>query len=323
MPEPSIRHVEIARFAADRVNLRREDAKEFREQVNRLREKLEVFIKEHPDYGLIKMLLSGSLAKGMALKDLNDIDVALYVAASSAPVDEIELLYWLADRLRKAYPNMDPGQVELGTHVVRISFHGTGLDVEVVPVHYGGLPNDCGYLVDRETGKRVLTSIPLHLAFIRARKNAQPDHFAQVVRLVKWWIKQHKDADKSFRFKSFMAELIAAHLADSGVDMSNYPVALEQFFRYLVRSRLEERIVFKDYHGLSDLPARRSDVIEIFDPVNPANNAAEGYTDHDRRGIVDAAEEALSALAEARFATTNEREIRCWQRIFGPSFRGE
>jgi len=85
MPEPSIRHTEVARFAADRVNLRREDAKEFREQVNRLRAKLEVFIKEHPDYGLIKTLLSGSLSKGMALKDLNDIDVALYVEAASAP----------------------------------------------------------------------------------------------------------------------------------------------------------------------------------------------------------------------------------------------
>ena|SRR5215475_12627103 len=138
MPDPLIRHAEIAHFAAARVNLRREDAKEYREQVNRLREKLEAFIREHPDYGLIEMLLFGSLAKGMALKILNDIDVALYVAASSAPTDEVELLYWLAERLRKAYPNMDPDQVTPGDHVVRISFRGTGLDVEVVPVHYNG-----------------------------------------------------------------------------------------------------------------------------------------------------------------------------------------
>ena len=103
MPEPLIRHAEIAHFAADRVNLRREDAKEYREQVNRLRAKLDAFICEHPDYGLIKMLLSGSLAKGTALKTLNDIDVALYVAATNAPTDEVALLDWLAARLRKAY----------------------------------------------------------------------------------------------------------------------------------------------------------------------------------------------------------------------------
>ena len=90
-----------------------------------------------------------------------------------------------------------------------------------------------------------------------------------------------------------------------------------------MRSRLQERIAFKDYYGSSELPAQRADLVEIFDPVNPANNVATGYTDQDRRRIVEVADEAVSALAEARFATTKEREIRCWQRILGPSFRGE
>ena len=34
----------------------------------------------------------------------------------------------------------------------------------------------------------MLTSIPMHLEFIRKRKKAQPDDFAHVVRLVKWWV---------------------------------------------------------------------------------------------------------------------------------------
>ena len=41
-----------------------------------------------------------SLAKGTALKTINDIDVALYVKASEAPQNEIDLLIWLAERLR-------------------------------------------------------------------------------------------------------------------------------------------------------------------------------------------------------------------------------
>jgi len=76
-----IGHADIAAFADDSVNLKREDAKEYREQVARLREKLDKYAADHPDYGLIKTLLSGSLAKGTALRTLNDIDVAFYVKA--------------------------------------------------------------------------------------------------------------------------------------------------------------------------------------------------------------------------------------------------
>ena len=133
---PSITHSDIAAFAANSVNLKREDAAEYREQVNRLREKLDHFISEHPKYGLVKMLLSGSMAKGTALKTINDIDVALYVKASEAPQNELDLLVWIAERLRKAYPQMASDQIQPATHCVRISFKGTGLDVDVSPVHY-------------------------------------------------------------------------------------------------------------------------------------------------------------------------------------------
>ena len=35
------------------------------------------YLEEHPDFELRKMLLSGSLAKGTALKSISDIDVGL------------------------------------------------------------------------------------------------------------------------------------------------------------------------------------------------------------------------------------------------------
>jgi tRNA nucleotidyltransferase (CCA-adding enzyme) len=304
------------------VNLKREDVKEGREQVHRLREKLDKFISEHPDYGLVKMLLSGSLAKGTALKTINDIDVALYVKASEAPTKESELLEWIAMRLRKAYPQMAPEQIAPVTHCVRISFRGTGLDVDVSPVHYSGDPDDRGYLYARDTGKPLLTSIPMHLKFIRKRKNAQPDDFAAVVRLVKWWVKQRKKADSDFRLKSFICEMIVSHLADTRVVMADYPSALESFFRYIVKSRLNQRISFTDYYAASILPAPTGQPIEIFDPVNETNNVAADYSHQDRKRIVDAAEESLERLAEGRFATTRGRAVECWQDILGSSFRG-
>ncbi len=320
--ESAITHADIADFAAESVNLSREDAAEFREQVRRLREKLDTYASDHPDYGLIKTLLSGSLAKGTALKTLNDVDVAFYVKAEKTPTAEPELLNWLAERLREAYPQMKPDQITVNKHSVCIKYAVSGLSVDVVPVQYKGDPDDRGYLFAFDGGKPVLTSIPLHLAFIRKRKAQQKDDFAQVIRLVKWWVRLQKSKDEEFRLKSFMTEMIVAHLADSGVSMADYTVALEKAFGYIVKSRLKTRISFTDYYPASKLPAPTGKPMEIFDPVNETNNVAAVYDENHREKIVSAAQDALEAISEARFATTRGRAIECWQDVLGPSFRG-
>jgi tRNA nucleotidyltransferase (CCA-adding enzyme) len=317
-----IGHNDISAFAAECVNLRREDASEYREQVWRLREKLERYASDHPDYGLIKTLLSGSLAKGDALKTINDIDVALYVKAAKVPKAEPELLDWLARRLREAYPQMKPDQIRPNRHSVCIQYAVSGLSVDVVPVQYDGAPNDRGYLFAFDGGKPVLTSIPLHLEFIRKRKAQNKDHFAQVVRLVKWWVREQKKKDKEFKLRSFMTELVVAYLADGGVGMGDYPVALERVFGYIVKSQLKSRIYFTDHYSASKLPLPSGAAIEIFDPVNEVNNVASIYDDTHRRKIVNAAQDALEAISAARFAPNRANAVKCWQEVLGSSFRG-
>lgn len=317
-----ISHADIADFAAECVNLNREDAQEYREQVGRLRDKLDKYAADHPDYGLIKTLLSGSLAKGTALKVLNDIDVAFYVKSEKTPSSEPDLLNWLAERLREAYPQMKPDQIKPNRHSVCIKYAVSGLSVDVVPVQYKGDPDDRGYLFAFDGGKPVLTSIPLHLAFIRKRKARQKDDFAQVIRLVKWWVRLQKGKDEDFRLKSFITEMIVSHLADSGVSMDDYTIALEKVFTYIVKSRLKTRISFTDYYPASKLPEPTGKAIEIFDPVNETNNVAALYDESHRQKIVTAAQDALEAISEARFATTRGRAIECWQDVLGPSFRG-
>ena len=317
-----IGHADIAAFADDHVNLKREDAMEYREQVGRLREKLDNYAGDHPDYGLIKTLLSGSLAKGTALKTLNDIDVAFYVKAEKTPKAEPDLLEWLAERLRDAYPQMKPDQIKRNNHSVCINYAVSGLSVDVVPVQYRDDPDDRGYLFAFDGCEPVLTSIPLHLTFIRKRKGEQNTHFAQVIRLVKWWVALQRSKDEAFRLKSFMTEMIISHLADSGVSMADYPVALEKVFGYIVNSRLKMRISFTDYYPASKLPGPTGSAMEVFDPVNETNNVAAIYNDSQRQKIVSAAQDALEAISEARFATTRGRAIECWQDVLGPSFRG-
>jgi tRNA nucleotidyltransferase (CCA-adding enzyme) len=112
MARQHIDHLELVAFAESRVNLPHDDAKVLRAQARGLRERLEGYLRDHPDFSLKKMLLSGSLAKRTALRSLNDIDVACYISGADAPADRTRLLEYLAERLRKAYPNFKPDQVQ-------------------------------------------------------------------------------------------------------------------------------------------------------------------------------------------------------------------
>lgn len=320
MGRQHVDHRDVVRFAEERVNLPRDKANEYRAQARRLREKLEGYLAEHPDFSLKKMLISGSLAKGTALRSLNDIDVACYISGADAPKDVTSLLNYLAERVRKAFPNFSPDQVKAQTYSVSVSFRGTGLDVDVVPILYNGDPNWYGDLVSQEDGSFLRTNIPLHLEFIRKRKKAQQDHFAQVVRLIKAWAKLVKAEQDGFRFKSFMIELILAHLCDGGLDFGDYPEALQHFFTYVGKSNMREKIVFTDCYAASTV-GEYTEPVQIIDPVNAKNNVSRLYTGGQADEIVDAALAAGDAIDAALAATTKEKTVYYWQKVFGSAFQ--
>jgi len=320
MGRQHIDHSDIKRFAEERVNLPRDKAEEYRAQARRLRERLETYLAEHPDFTLKRMMLSGSLAKGTALRTLNDIDVACYVSGADAPPDVPKLLNYLAERLRKAFPNFKPEQVTPNTYSVTVSFRGTGLDVDVVPVLYAGDPDWYGNLVSQDDGSFLETCIPRHLEFIRKRKVAQETDFAQVARLVKFWAQKLKHEQEGFRFKSFMVELILARLADEGLSFADYPEALQHFFTFVARSNMRERIVFTDYYPLSTV-GTFTEPVKIIDPVNSKNNVSGLYTASQADAIVDAALDAGDAIDAALAAPTKQETVRYWQKVFGSSFQ--
>lgn len=313
-------HSEILRFADERVNLKREDVADKRKQVNALRDRLEAYLQDHPDFSLRKMLLSGSLAKGTALKFLNDIDLAVYVSIADAPALMQDLIPWLAARLRESFPNFAADQIKENQFSVTVSFVGTGLRVDIVPILYAGDPDWKGHLVSKTTGEKVLTSIPMHLDFIRRRKDANKDHYAQVVRLMKHWVKQRKIDDPNFRFKSFMIELYVAHLADRGlIRLDDYPEALAGIFAHIVTDGLNSEIIFEDHYDQS-LCVGCDDPIRIWDPVNHENNTARQYTHEQKEAVIEAALEAGDAIDSALRAPTKGDTLRYWRKVLGISF---
>lgn len=314
-----VQHRDIARFADERVNLKRDDAKKLREQANSLRDRLGNYLEDHPEFELKRLLLSGSLAKGTALKSISDIDVACYVASDTAPEKIGDLIDWLARRLEKAFPNFKPEQIERKTYSVAVHFVASGNEVDIVPILYDGDPEWRGYLISQNSGEKLMTSVPMHLDFIRKRKDANPQHFAQVVRLIKFWAGRKKQEDSEFRFKSFMVELILAYLADRGLVLLDYPDALQGFFTFLANDGLSKVIAFSDYYS----PARcavTSDPVRIWDPVNCENNVAKLYSADNRGRIVEAALDAGDAIDSALRAITKGETIRYWQKVFGPTF---
>lgn len=319
MARKHVDHEDIVRFAEEKVNLPMRNTREYRAQVQRLRKKLEDYLSKHPDFTLRKMLLSGSLAKGTALRSLNDIDVGCYIGGADAPNEIDALLEYLIERLSTAFPNFRSDQVRQNTHSVTVSFRGSGLDVDIVPILYDGNSEWYGDLVSQDDGSFLRTNIPQHLEFIRKRKKAQETHFAQIVRLVKFWVRNMKREDEKFRFKSFMVEMILSHLCDKGCEFSDYPEALQHFFTYVASSNMREQIIFTDYYEAT-VVSSFTEPVQIIDPVNEENNVGRLYTDGEADAIVDAALVAGDAIDAALAAPTKQETIYYWQKVFGSSF---
>ena len=319
MGKEHVSHGEIARFAKDKVNLPKDKADTYRDQAKRLQDRLTSYLEENPDFELRRMITSESLAKGTALKSLNDIDVGCYISGVDTTVSVSNLLDYLVEKLRKAFPNFKADQIKPQTYSVTVSFMGSGLDVDIVPIIYDGNKEWYGHLVNQQDGTFLMTNIPLHLDFIRKRKSSNKVHFSQLARLIKFWARRMKVERNGFKFKSFMIELILSKLTDEGLDCSDYIEGMQSFFTYIGKSNIRELISFTDYYSTSELE-NYPEPVKIIDPVNAANDAAKLYTDTQADLIVDAALDAGDAIDSASFAPTKEKTIYYWQKVFGPSF---
>lgn len=324
-----VTHKTLATFAADRVNVSTQVAASRRDQVAHLRRRLESYIADHADYDLVKMRAAGSVAKHTAIKASSDTDIAAYVSASSVggvDVDEALLLSWLRDRCVEVYGATKVAEdFQISQHAVGITMKGTGLKIDVAPVLYEGLDDDRGYLIT-QSGDRVLTSVTLHLKFLNDRKAQAGAGYKELIRLVKAFIARAKYEDDDLRFKSFLAELLVAHLWDCGWNgepllVGNYPRAFEQLLGYIVVTGLKTPVVFTDHYAATAVAASQ-DPIQVWDPVNPDNNVAATYTEGDRQRLVDRAADALDHVVWAATAPSSGAATAAWQSLFGPTFTG-
>ncbi|MGW7531829.1 CBASS oligonucleotide cyclase [Amycolatopsis sp. NPDC054798] len=330
--ETHVTHAVLQRFAENRVNVAKEQAKRRREQVNYLKARLEVHVAANPGYDLVKLRASGSTAKHTAISrrrgEGSDADVAAYLRCADPDIDEAKLLEWLCERCQEVYGKTKVAEdFVISQHAVGITLRGSGLKIDVAPVLYSGEADDKGFLVTRQ-GQRVLTSVTLHLRFIRDRRKAAGPGYTELIRLLKAWIREAKSRDPHLRCKSFLLELVVAHLWDTGwhgagLQVDDYPAAFEQVLAYITTTGLQTPITFSDFSTASAEITANTDPIQIWDPVNPENNIASSYTDADRKRLVEAAASALDSVSWAATAPTQGTSYDAWRELFGPSFPGE
>lgn len=328
--ERHVDHGVLARYARDKINLDKEIARGRRKQVNYLRTRLEAHIAANPGFDLVKLRASGSTAKHTAIKSRrgegSDADVAAYLRISGLGIDESTLLDWLLARCREVYGATKVAEdFRISHHAVGITLRGSGLKIDVAPVLYEGEELDRGYLVTRE-GQRVLTSVTMHLAFIRERRAKAGLGYPELIRLLKGWIREAKRLDPELRCKSFLLELVVTHLWDKGwngrpLQVNDYPEAFEQVLSYITYTGLSEPITFSDYYAPSAVAAC-SDPVQVWDPVNPDNNVTSLYTDVHRKRLVDLAGEALDNITWAATTPAKGTANDAWRTLFGPTFPG-
>lgn len=324
-------HGALSTYAVEKVNVPKEKARSRRDQVVHLRTRLESYIKDHPDYDLVKMRGAGSVAKHTAIKTSSDTDVAAYVRASAlggVQVEEAKLLNWLLERCKEVYgKTKDAEDFKISHHAVGITMHRTGLKIDVAPVLYTGEPDDRGFLVT-QSGDRVLTSVTQHLEFLNKRSRIAGPELKELIRLFKQFIRRIKEesaaSGQELRFKSFLAELIIAHLWDHGwngeaLAVKDYPRAFEQILGYIAATGMKQPIVFTDFYPASAV-AMTYDAMQVWDPVHPENNVVRAYTDYDRQRLVDRCGQALDQVSWAAMAAGKSAAVDAWRTLFGPTF---
>lgn len=291
--------------------------KEYIAQVDNLIAELTKKITEDSSFKVKGFKKTGSLIKGTVLKPKGengvDADIAVFLDLSEAEKDHVEDLHNIILKLLIAvYPMKDPKDFTVQPRTLGIHFRASDLDVDLVPVI--PIPKEPGYgwQLSSSNGDPVKTSIQGQLDFIKNRRDADP-RFRTLIRLLKKW----RNETGLDNLRSFMIELIVAHLSDRHGAMTTLEDGLQRFFLYVAQSGLKTPITFPELGKVTSFP---SHPVVILDPVNKDNNVAMRLTDDDRKEIVAAAQTAWETIVTASCNGAKGETLDLWKEVMGRSF---
>jgi len=307
---------EIRYYDSNVLRLPADKRKEYHAQVDRLIAELSRSIRNQTEIQITKVVKAGSFAKFTILRktatDPVDVDVVFYISGKSIDRDTLEsLTNTIHALLLKVYPNKHVDHFEIQRKAATVSFVGSGLSVDIVPVIEDPSRPGYGWQFDIKDGTALQTCAPCQIKFVQLRKDNDAD-FRTLVRLAKRW----RNFSELSALKSFTIELIMAYLLDRDGSNGSIEEKFRKFLLYIAQTGLKEIIAFPE----NTKPIGQfSNPVVIVDPVYSYNNVAARITEQERQAIVSAAQTSWEA---AHFASAeNDNEV--WKEIFGPRFRIE
>lgn len=290
---------------------------EYHEQVDRLIKELRRHVENRVELKVTKVVKAGSFAKYTILRKTNDdavdVDVVFYITGKDASQKTFkELSDTIFELLTKIYPTKKVQDFEIQRRAATVTFIGSGLAVDIVPLIQDHARPDYGWQFDIQDGSKSETCAPCSISFVADRKNIDT-HFRTLVRMGKRWKNHHKPAG----LKSFHIELIMAHLLEKNGTGGSIEKRFRDFLLYIAQSGLKHRVDFVENRSKSTV--QFSDPVVIVDPVNNRNNAASRIKEEERLEIQQAADQSWEAAVHA----SDEGDVELWKEVFGPRFKVE
>ncbi|WP_017463402.1 CBASS oligonucleotide cyclase [Dyella ginsengisoli] len=306
-------NTEIRYYDSNVLRLPADKRKEYHEQVDRLVAALGKRLRDQTDITVTKVVKAGSFAKFTILRktseDPVDVDVVFYISGRNVTQETLaSLSQTIYDALIKLYPNKSVEDFEIQRKAATVTFAGSGLSVDLVPVIEDAGRPGYGWQFDIHDGTRMQTCAPCQIKFVRDRKEQDSD-FRTLIRLAKKW----RNRIELKPLKSFAIELIMAHVLAKNGTTGSIEKRFRDFLLYIAQSGLKEVISFPESGPVT---TAFTDPVVIIDPVCATNNVASRISEAERGEIVAAATEAWET---AMFAST-EDDLDVWKEIFGPRF---
>jgi len=312
----ALSNVQFRYYDSNVLRLPQDKRTEYHEQVDRLVATLNKNIRGKTKIRVTRVVKAGSFAKFTILRkttdDPVDVDLVFYVAGRSIDAETLaSLCDTIYELLIEIYPNKSIEDFEIQRKAATVTFAGSGLSVDIVPVIEDPSQDGYGWQYDIRDGSRIQTCAPCQIKFVRDRKNVDTD-FRSLVRLGKRW----RNYAELKPLKSFIVELIMAHLQGRDGSSGSIDDRFRRFLGYIAQSGLKDQIQFPENtppFGTFNHP------VVIIDPVYSLNNVAARITEDERKQIVARAEEDWETATLASVTDDTEE----WKKIFGPRFKVE
>lgn len=305
---------ELGNYITNKLALPGDERNEYRQQVNRLLDKLEAVLAKDGSYRIQKFRRAGSLEKGTSNRPRAgkpvDGDVGVYFTVADTSAFDIGKLQRLVKKLLvAAYPQKsDEDFDDSSARTFGVVFKGTGLEVDLVPIV--SLDEDGNYgLQYSRAGDCVKTSVKVHIDHYR--DHSRRDAFlAPTLRMAKRWC-YWKELDG---IQSFHLELMLSYLVDRDGPPTGLEESIRRLFLFIMRD-LDRGVAFDD--------AEASNFVEpviIVDPANSDNNVAARIERGERDALVAAAREAYETITWAQGLPGKGETIAAWKELVGDNF---